>query len=70
MPSYHKGTDGEKGESSANIAQYNRVAEKRKGTQNTKANQTHPSPFFRHLESMATQSHSQYVIVAPAASLI
>lgn len=56
---------------SANIAQTAVVGRSRKKLpQCAKASQTHSSWYFRHLESMATQSHSQYVIVAPAASLI
>lgn len=50
---------------------YNTAQEQeKKQPQYTKPSQTHPSQRFRCLESTVTQSHSQYVIVAPAASLI
>lgn len=63
-----KAQTGNRERRSANIVQYSRGAGKK--AQYTKPSQMHPSRCFRRLESMATQSRSQYVIVAPAASLI
>lgn len=73
QPATKTQTEGKKGRTSANIVQHWLVEgrkRRRSQPQCTKPSQTHPSQCFRRLESMATQSRSQYVIVAPAASLI